>query len=374
MSPSSVVSRRVIRVLIADDSAVVQEFLQEILDEEPDMLVVGVARNGEEVLQKVKTLRPDLVTMDVNMPRLDGVEATRRIMADCPTPIAVVTAAPVDPGSDVAFNAMAAGAVEALAKPRRADFESHPSLRDAFVRQLRNVAYVRVVGIRGIRSGLSDRALGRPSTGQPSPAARNLPNRVPELIAVGASTGGPPALREALARLDPDTCPPVAVVQHMSGEFLPGFATWLDGVVPPKVEVAVSGSLLKRGSVYVAPGDRHLVVSRGRIGLVDRPPVHFQRPSADVLFESVAQHYGSSAVGVLLTGMGRDGAEGLLAMKTAGAFTIAQDEGSCLVYGMPRAAMELEAAKAVATPEQAAQLLRHLAAGHPKRRASGEWR
>jgi two-component system chemotaxis response regulator CheB len=196
----------------------------------------------------------------------------------------------------------------------------------------------------------------------------------PEIIAVGASTGGPPALRTVLSRLDPEASPPVVLVQHMSADFLLGFAAWLDGVVPPKVEVARSGGPLRRGVVYVAAGDTHLVVSQGRVGLVSRPPVNFQRPSVDVLFQSVAESYGQRAVGILLTGMGRDGAEGLLAMKERGALTISQDEATSLVYGMPRAAAELNAGRIVTNPEHTAQLLRQIATGKRRQKKHGALR
>jgi two-component system chemotaxis response regulator CheB len=177
------------------------------------------------------------------------------------------------------------------------------------------------------------------------------------LIAIGASTGGPPAIRSTLALMDPEKAPPVVIVQHMSTDFLVSFAAWLDGVCPLSVSLAQSGKPMKPGHAYIAPGDRHLTVTRHAMTLSDGPPVQFQKPSVDVLFDSVAKTYGASAIGVLLTGMGRDGATGLLKMSQAGACALAQDEESCLVYGMPRVASEMGAPCLSAPPGHMARLL-----------------
>ena len=360
-----------IRVLVADDSHVAQELLREIIDAEPDMIVVGTATTGRDTVAQVAKLRPDLVTMDVVMPEGDGITATKRIMSQCATPIAVVTATPADRFSNVSFEALAAGAVEVFGKPHRRTL-SDADERAAFVRNLRYVAQVGVVSIRGpvprsarltapALDGRAESALA-PRSSMPETAA---------LIAIGASTGGPPCIRTVLSSLDPSTAPPVVLVQHMGREFIPGFAAWLSETLPLQVHVATDGMRISPGQVYVAPGDLHLTLdARGKLRTEGGAAHLHQRPSVDVLFHSVAEAFGGRAVGVLLTGMGEDGAAGLLAMRTRGAVTIAQDEESCVVYGMPKAAIKGEAASMIANPLGIAWLLRQVRArslGPPSR-------
>ena len=358
--------KKLIRIVIADDSAVTRELLRRVFDAQPDMIVVGMAATGEDTVRLVERLRPDLVTMDVQMPGMDGVHATRRIMASQPTPIAIVTAKPVEAGQETTFRAMAAGAVDVIAKPGVDVFEADGEKREQFVRQLRNVANVGVVGIRGRAAyeatNDDDRLTTRPPTAQLSQW------NSAGLIAIGASTGGPPCIREIVGMLDPVHSPPIIITQHMSAQFILGFTEWLAGNVSLPVQIARSGVLLSRGQVFVAPGDHHLeVTDNGAIRIASTMPVHYQRPSVDVMFQSVALAYGSRAVGVLLTGMGSDGAEGLRAMREHGALTIAQDEASSLVYGMPAAACRLNAAQLSVNPHHIGRLLRRIrfAGTHP---------
>ncbi len=361
----SEISGRLVRVLIADDSAVVREFLRELIDAVPDMLVVGMAVNGQETVSLTRSLKPDLITMDVNMPRLDGVEAARQIMAEVPTPIAIVTGAPVGPGEATTFRAMEAGAVEVIAKPNRADLLSSEARRASFIQQLRNVARV---GVVGIRRGTTTRTVTNLGSGPPTapssipvPAGPGLFPDCAQLIAIGASTGGPPCIRTILDTLDPSRCPPVIITQHMSAQFLCGFAEWLNSSCSLNVHMGQSGQRLLPGSVYIAPGDRHLVVTdRGRIAVLDGPPVQYQKPSVDVLFQSVADRYGDGAIGVLLTGMGQDGALGLRKMFDRGAWTITQSKDSSLVYGMPGVAVQLGASRVSANPLHIGRLLRRV--------------
>jgi two-component system chemotaxis response regulator CheB len=357
-------ARRLLRVLIADDSQVTQQLLRELIDAEPDMMVVGTAATGRETVEKVERLRPDLVTMDVVMPDGDGISAAQRIMAQRPTPIAVITAAPIGSGSSLTFDALSSGAVEVLPKPGRSILDDARE-RESFARQLRHVAEVGAIGMRNprARAGKSDPdgvcasatpCATTPARGAPSSAA---------LIALGASTGGPPCIHTILSALDPASAPPVLVVQHMSREFVPGFASWLRDTLPLAVEIAREGTLACAGHVYVALGDHHLTVDRAGVLHEDRgPAVQYQRPAVDVLFQSIAQSYGPRAIGVLLTGMGADGARGLRAMRDRGAFTVAQDEASCTVFGMPQAAAELDAAVVTANPVGIAWLLRQVEA------------
>jgi two-component system chemotaxis response regulator CheB len=335
------------------------------------MIVVGTTQDGESTLERVRTLKPDLVTMDVTMPKLDGVEATRRIMSSTPTPIAVITAASIGPGTQVTFNAIEAGAVAVLQKPSRAELVRSPEARKVFLQQLRNVASVGVVGIRGGRAGIS--SIPSPPEGERTtpaslfegkrltPCATTTHSRCPSrasVIGIGASTGGPPVVKTILESIH-EHSPPVLLVQHMSEAFVSGYATWLNSVVPVPVKVAEAGELLKTGHVYVAPGDRHLLVEdRGRVSISNAPPVNYQQPAVDLLFESLAHTYGSQAIGVLLTGMGRDGAMGLKCMYDTGAFTVTQCETSSLVYGMPKAAVELGASRLATMPLHIGRLLR----------------
>lgn len=351
--------KKLIRIVVADDSAVTRELLRRVFDAQPDMIVVGMAGTGEDAVRLVQRLRPDLVTMDVVMPGMDGVHATRRIMATQPTPIAIVTAKPVDTAHETTFRAMAAGAVDVIAKPGVDVFEVDGQTREQFVRQVRNVANVGVVGIRGRATYEASSDDDRPTTRPPTLGSSQWTSA--QLIAIGASTGGPPCIREIVGMLDPRLSPPVVITQHMSAQFILGFTEWLASNVSIPVQLARSGSLLERGHVFIAPGDRHLeVTDNGTIRIVSTSPVHYQRPSVDVMFRSVALAYAGRAVGVLLTGMGADGADGLLAMREGGSMTIAQDEASCLVYGMPAAACHLNAAQLSINPHHIGRLLRRI--------------
>jgi len=359
-----------LRVLVADDSQVMQQLLRELIDAEHDMIVVGTAATGRELVAEVERLRPDLVTMDVVMPDGDGIAAAQRIMAQRPTPIAVITAAPIGTGSSLTFDALSSGAVEVLAKPGRKILDDARE-RASFARQLRHVAEVGVIDIRNPRAPKPDPASVRPSA---PPCVVSQAHGVPvsaALIAVGASTGGPPCIRTVLSALDPASAPPVLVVQHMSREFVPGFAAWLRDTLPLPVEIAREGTAIDAGHVYVAQGDRHLTVdAAGVLHEGCGPALHHQRPAVDVLFQSIAEHHGARAVGVLLTGIGADGARGLRAMRDGGAFTVAQDEASCTVFGMPQVAGELDAAVVTANPVGIAWLLRQITA-LPWSRAAG---
>ncbi|HMI93642.1 MAG TPA: chemotaxis protein CheB, partial [Polyangiales bacterium] len=256
-------ARRMLRVLIADDSQVTQQLLRELIDSEPDMMVVGTAATGRETIEQVERLRPDLVTMDVVMPDGDGISAAQRIMTQRPTPIAVITAAPLGSGSTLTFDALSSGAVEVLPKPARSILDDARE-RESFARQLRHVAEVGVIGIRNPRrrAGESDAGVIRASA-TPYAATPTNGNGVPAsaaLIAIGASTGGPPCIRTILSALELDIAPPVLVVQHMSREFVPGFASWLRDTLPLQVEIAREGTLTRAGHVYVALGDHHLTI------------------------------------------------------------------------------------------------------------------
>ncbi|WP_436530406.1 chemotaxis-specific protein-glutamate methyltransferase CheB [Actinoplanes sp. HUAS TT8] len=350
-----------IRVLVVEDSATMRYYLRDALTEDPELQVVGEAVTGEQAVELTGRLRPDVITMDMMLPGISGLQATEHIMAEHPTPILVVSSADRQELFST-YNALAAGAVDVLEKPRGDDSDADwsPRLR----RTLRMVSRIRV--ITHPRARLDGRA--RPAA--PPPPAPVAPPPVKEpanglaLVAVGSSTGGPAALTELLRELPPNFRTPVLCVQHIaaSEQFAVAFSDWLAGQTGRNVRYATDGIPVRTlsGQVLLAPPDRHLYIRDHVLRLSDGPPRHSCRPSVDVLFESVAAEYGGSAAGCLLTGMGRDGAAGLLQMRTRGATTFAQDELTCTVYGMPREAVLLGAAVHVLPPGRIAQRLGEL--------------
>lgn len=327
-TPDSPDGGRSVRVVVAEDSATVRYHLVNIIESIPGMRVVGQAADGEAALAMVDDLRPDVVSMDVRMPRMDGLEATRQIMAQCPTPVVIVSGL-VETDIDLSFAAVEAGALAVVEKPPDRRNPTFPEKQRHLVKTLAAMAGVSVVR-RGIQGGNS-----RP---------RVAPPRVqPEVIAIGASAGGPGALNHLLAALPADLPVPVIVVQHIPAEFTSGLVRWLAKSTPLKVDIAGDGQRLKPGTVLLAPGTAHTRVVRQGRELVTRldaeQGAYRYQPSVDVLFQTVALACGERAVGLVLTGMGDDGATGLLAMREAGAYTLAQDESSSIVYGMPGAAV-----------------------------------
>ncbi len=348
-----------IRVLVVDDSAVVRKILVSMLETVPGFSVVGQARDGEEAVRLTARLRPDVVTMDIRMPVLDGLGAIRQIMSTTPTPIVVVAASVYEPDLNIAFTAIEAGALTVVEKPRGITPEAYESARDQLVTTIRLMSDVQVVTLRPDR--------WRPvSTDRPVDVQSTM--RAPletELIAVAASTGGPGVLREIFSALPGDLSIPVVAVQHITPGFAHGFAQWLDGETSLHVALAQDGERLEAGRVLIAPDDTHLTVAPGGVARLDRSdPVKGQRPSATRLFESVARTFGSAAVGVVLTGMGEDGADGLEDLQRAGGHVIAQDEESCVVFGMPKAAIERGVVDRVMSPDKIASVLRYFDGQH----------
>jgi two-component system, chemotaxis family, protein-glutamate methylesterase/glutaminase len=341
-----------LRVLIVDDSLTVRRQLAEAFAFEPSCEVVGEASDGQQAFEQCQRLRPDVVTMDLLMPKVDGLRATELIMAHCPTPIVVLSATENRTEGLRTLDALAAGAVDAVDKPS--------SLLDArwmetLVSRVRVASRVRVIThVRARR-----RAEAPPTS--PRVAAPSVP---PRLLVMGASTGGPAAVRHILSALPADFPLPVLLVLHITEHFDTAMVEWLGAQSRLPVRNAVDGEPLPmpgRACVRMAPGNRHLVVRGGRLRLVDGPERHSCRPSVDELFESVARELGASALGCLLTGMGRDGAEGLAAMRRAGAATVVEDESTCVVFGMPREAIRLGAAQHVVGLTEIPPLLAALA-------------
>ncbi|MEX1050770.1 MAG: chemotaxis-specific protein-glutamate methyltransferase CheB [Gemmatimonadales bacterium] len=319
-----------IRVLVAEDSVTVREMLVAILTSDPEIAVVAQASNGAEAVELAKQFRPDLITMDVHMPVLDGLAATKEIMIRAPTPILIVSSSSSAQEVDLALNAMRAGALMVVPKPENPLTDDFNGRRTQFVALVKSMAAVKVVR-RWDRSG--DRA--RPPAVSVPPSGAQV-----RLVTIGASTGGPMALQLILSGLPGDFPVPIVVVQHIAAGFTPGLADWLSASSDLRVKVADAGESLAAHTVYLAPDGRHTGVTReGRVALMDAPPIGGLRPSATHLFASAAQTFGSSVAAVILTGMGSDGVEGLSAVKAAGGRVLAQDEASSVVYGMPREAV-----------------------------------
>jgi two-component system chemotaxis response regulator CheB len=336
-----------IRVLLVEDSATMRGHLRESLAADPDLQVVGEATDGGAAVELVGRLRPDVVTMDMMLPTMSGLVATEHIMAEHPTPILVVSSADRQELFST-YNALAAGAVDVLEKPRGDATDADWGRR--LCAAVRMVSRIHV--ITHPRARLDGR---RPAAVYPpsEPAAEAL-----RVVTVGSSTGGPRALTDLLRSLPVAFRPPVLCVQHIAASepFAEAFSDWLAGQTGRDVSYARDWTPVESlaGRVVLAPPDRHLLVRDGVLRISDSPPRHSCRPSVDVLFESVAAEFGPAAAGCLLTGMGRDGAEGLLRMRTSGAITFAQDEASCVVYGMPREAALLGAASYVLPPARMA--------------------
>lgn len=333
-----------IRVLVAEDSPTARALLVAMLESDPQIVVVAEASDGAEAVTLAEALRPDLVTMDVHMPRLDGLEATREIMIRAPAPIMIVTAH--DP-NDVALSldATAAGAVMVIEKPVAPSAAAFAEQRDYLVGMAKAMSQVRVV------------RRWAPKQPRPMTPARAVPRTADhpavDVVAIAASTGGPAALLQLLRELPRDFPTPVLLVQHIAYGFTPGFAQWLGAGCRVDVRVASDGERLAAGTVYVAPDGAHLGVDAQRSArLSAAPPVGGFRPSATHLFESVTRVYGARTAAVILTGMGADGVEGLRAVRRARGIVFAQDEASCVVYGMPREAILAGLVDAVLPPDR----------------------
>ena len=324
-----------IRVVVAEDSAAAAELLVSILESDAEIRVVGRASNGAEAVEMAERLRPDLVTMDVQMPVMDGFEATRLIMSRAPVPILVVSALTRRDDVEMSLKATQLGAVMVLPKPSGPGSPRWEEERDALVAMARAMAGVKVVRRWTSTPGGSSPAAGAADAA--SPRAAGTPVRA---VAIAASTGGPAALQAVLSPLPADFPAPVLVVQHIARGFTAPMAEWLNAACAVHVRVAQDGARPEPGTVYLAPDDAHLTLGpRGDIVLSRAAPVGGFRPSATALFESVGRHFGPAALAVILTGMGNDGIEGLRVARAAGARVLAQDEATSVVYGMPREAV-----------------------------------
>jgi two-component system chemotaxis response regulator CheB len=343
-----------IKVLIVDDSASMRLFLEQVFGADPGIRVVGSAGNGEEAIAAVERLAPDVITMDIYMPGMNGLDATRRIMESRPTPI-VILSGNLDPEEIMtSFMAIEAGALAAVPKPHGAGHPDHERDVEELVRKVKLMSEVRVI-----------KRWPRVRNVMPSPQVRPVTAGETavrlQAVAIGASTGGPVVIQTILSGLNANFPAPVLIVQHMASGFIRGFAEWLALSCRLPVHVASNNERILPGHVYVAPdGFQMLLETGGRLKLSGDPAENGLRPSVSSLFRSVARVCGKNAVGVLLTGMGRDGADELLTMKKEGAVTIAQDEATSVIYSMPAEAARIGAATHVLPPDRIAHLLESL--------------
>jgi two-component system chemotaxis response regulator CheB len=339
-----------INAFVIEDSPVARDYLVYILETDPEIRVMGTADSGEAALEFLARHRPDVILMDIHLPGIDGFETTRRIMSTSPVPIVVCTASIHFNEVHTAMRALEAGALAVLKKPKGLGDPDAEADAAAVIRTLKLMSEIKVV-----------RRWNRAKAPAPVAAAPIPSDRIVHdaaIVAIGASTGGPPVVARILSGLSPGFAAPILVVQHIASGFTAGFAEWLGTTSGLPVHVAQGGEIPLPGHVYVAPDDHHLRVGvRGELQTTRDEPHNGLRPSAGILFRSVAERFGRRAVGVLLTGMGRDGAEELKLMADKGALTVAQDEESCVVFGMPAEAIRLGAARFVFPPEKIAELL-----------------
>ena len=342
-------------VLVVDDSAFMRKLIAELVESSGPFRVIGTAGDGVEALQKVRSLKPQIVTLDIEMPRLNGLQALEQIMAEMPRPVVMLSAAGSDLGNEMTLRALERGALEFVRKPSGPVSIDLSRVRD----QLRSaLEAARAVNMQSVAA--TPPAVSTPAAVAEAPS----PDAATRVVAIASSTGGPRALAEIIPRLPADLGAAVIVVQHMPREFTRLLSSRLDSMSPLWVGEAISGKTLRENRVYVAPGGQHMRLNGSRgsatIQLDNTPPMWGVRPAADPLFFSVAEAFGSAAIGIVLTGMGRDGAEGLKRIRDAGGTGIVQDRDSSIIYGMPQAALAAAGADRVVTVEEMASTITEL--------------
>lgn len=343
-----------IRVVVVDDSPLARKVLRELLSEDPDILVVGEAHDGTLAVSVVEQLRPDIVTMDLRMPGTDGLAAAAEIMRRAPTPVLLVTSSDFHQRQHDIFDSFRFGVVDVLAKPALTPDGAHSPAARSLVDKVKLLSRIRVTASG--REPMARQAV--------APGTNVLAALKRRAVGIGASTGGPRALPEVLSRLPVDFPAPVLVAQHMSEPFVAAFAEWLASESALPVSVAREGDIPRAGQVLVAPGGHNLVIDRSGAARLDTTLAPLSiRPSVDMLFESLANAYGAGAVGVVLTGIGRDGTEGLRRIKRAGGASLVQDAASCVVNGMPGSAVAEGVVDAVVELKELGAMLQRLVSG-----------
>ena len=340
-----------IKVLIVDDSKVIQEFLAHLLSSDPEIKVVGIANSGYEAIELASLRKPDVITMDIHMPGMDGYEATRTIMETVPTPIVIVSGSSNKKEVTNTFKLLDAGALAVVIRPPGFEHPHFAASRKELIQTVKLMSEVKVVRLF---------PRSRKEQKKPTVLVQTFANDLKriQLIAIGASTGGPMALQIILSRLPADLPVPVLIVQHIAKGFVNGFREWLSATSGIKLKIAEDGELVSAGIGYIAPDCFQMGIRKeGKIMLNDQPPENGLRPSVSYLFRSVAQSMGPNAMGVLLTGMGKDGADELKTMKEMGAYTLVQNAESSVVFGMPAEALRIGAADQALSPEKIAEIM-----------------
>lgn len=344
------------RVLIVDDSAIVRNALSKLIEEEPGLEVMATAADPYFAAEKIKKEVPDVITLDIEMPRMDGLTFLKTLMAQYPVPVVVISSL-TQKGSETAVQALHYGAVEIITKPKM-----HGLGEEVAENRMRLIQAIKAASHASVgRKKVNGHRQKKSEATQPKHSAdavltrsnrKSLSKTTEKIILIGASTGGTEALRQILSTLPYDS-PGIAIVQHMPEHFTRSFAKSLDGICKVKVKEAENGDTIVRGQVLIAPGNKHMLVKRSGaryyVEVKNGPLVNRHRPSVDVLFRSAANYAGANCTGILLTGMGDDGAKGLLELRNAGAYTVAQDEKSCVVFGMPKEAIDIDAACHIST-------------------------
>jgi two-component system chemotaxis response regulator CheB len=327
---------REIKVLVVDDSAVVRKVMSAILERDPEIRVIGTAHDPLFAIEKMRRDWPDVITLDVEMPRMDGITFLGKLMAERPTPVVICSSLTTE-NAETTLQALAAGAVSIITKP---GLGVEQFLNDSSNDLITAVKSAARANMGAIRQSAQLRSQARPASAAPRLAMAQTTERI---VAIGTSTGGTVALEVLLTQL-PRVCPGMVIVQHMPEMFTAAFASRLDGLCEISVQEAKNGQRVLPGQALIAPGGKHMQLARSGaqyiVEIKDGPPVNRHRPSVDVLFRSVAKYAGRNAMGVIMTGMGDDGARGLREMHDAGSYTLAQDEASCVVYGMPKEAVK----------------------------------
>ncbi|MFL5320052.1 MAG: chemotaxis-specific protein-glutamate methyltransferase CheB [Myxococcaceae bacterium] len=351
-----------ISVLVVDDSPICRQLIADALRKDPDLNIVGMACDGKEAISLVAQLKPNVITMDVDMPVLDGLSATEHIMAETPTPILMLTADPRNQAPELTCRALELGALALQVKPA---LDAGPEAWN-LAREVKLLSSVRVIRhLRGQKGKARSTAPGvKLNQLLPDVDAFGLGSSAVGIVAIGSSTGGPQIIHKLLSELPGDFPAPIVIVQHINSAFAESLAGWLASSSKLKVKLAREGDALTPGTVLIAPPSHHLVIpTRGRVALRGGDPRDGHMPSASLLLESAAKAYGRRCVGVILTGMGTDGADGMLAIKNAGGKTIAQSEESCVVFGMPGAAIAKKAVDSIIHGDEVSSALMKLARG-----------
>jgi two-component system chemotaxis response regulator CheB len=356
--------KKPVRVLVVDDSALMRKLIPQILERADTIEVVGTAMDGEIGLRKIEELAPQVVTLDLEMPGLNGIDTLKQIMRRWQLPVIVVSSHSTA-GAAITLKALALGAVDFVAKPREVSARM-PEIAEELIAKILCAAQSQSINVQPL-----------PDTAPADPTRKQDPAAPTRIIAIGVSTGGPNALQFLFSQLPAEFSGSIVTVQHMPDGFTELFARRLDETCPMRVKEAQSGDLLLAGRVLICPGNRHMKVKRLPLGnvavLVDEEPVHGHRPSVDVLFRSVAEEFGPQSIGVLMTGMGDDGAAGLGAIRAAGGLTIAQNQETCVVFGMPRVAIERGYAMRVVSLQELPNALQAQCAPDRMRETEGHW-